>query len=158
MSNHPLPRSLAYSLPRVVAVFTLSVVALGCSEKTSTPSAASPAAETQTAGQQIVAEEMAASGSTETASQPVTKAKPDQVSQKYLEMYQQTCGSCHERGLVGAPRTGDVEAWKPRMAKGMDTLVAHARDGFKAMPPAGLCFSCTDEDYVALIEYMASPK
>ncbi|WP_315857554.1 c-type cytochrome [Microbulbifer agarilyticus] len=105
-----------------------------------------------------MAEEMAASGSTETASQPAAKAKPGQVSQKHLEMYQQTCGSCHERGLVGAPRTGDVEAWKPRMAKGMETLVAHARDGFKAMPPAGLCFSCTDEDYVALIEYMASPK
>jgi cytochrome c5 len=26
-----------------------------------------------------------------------------------------------------------------------------------AMPPKGMCFDCTDEEYQALIEYMAAP-
>ena len=88
----------------------------------------------------------------------MTEIDSAHISPKLLETYQQTCGGCHERGLVGAPKTGDVEAWKPRLAKGMDTMVTHARDGFNAMPPAGLCFSCSDEDYAALVTYMATAK
>ena len=40
----------------------------------------------------------------------------------------------------------------------MDTLVTHVRDGFNTMPPKGLCFDCSDEDYKALIEFMAAPQ
>ena len=56
-----------------------------------------------------------------------------------------------------AAQTGDAAAWEPRMAKGMDTLVASVSTGLNAMPPKGMCFDCSDEDYKALIEYMAKP-
>ena len=43
------------------------------------------------------------------------------------------------------------------MAKGMEALVASVSNGMNAMPPKGMCFDCSDEDYMALIEYMAKP-
>jgi cytochrome c5 len=45
-----------------------------------------------------------------------------------------------------------------RMEKGMETLVKHADEGFNTMPPKGLCFDCSADEFKALIEYMATPK
>lgn len=72
--------------------------------------------------------------------------------------YKKSCYACHGFGANGAPKSFDAEQWAPRLEKGMDTLVKHARDGFNAMPPKGLCFDCSDADYQALIEYMAKPQ
>ena len=44
------------------------------------------------------------------------------------------------------------------MAKGMEALVASVKNGLNAMPPTGLCADCSDEEYAALITYMASPE
>ncbi|MGE8191108.1 c-type cytochrome, partial [Pseudomonas sp. NPDC086278] len=46
-------------------------------------------------------------------------------------------------------------AWTPRLAKGMETLVQHVTQGFKAMPPRGLCMDCSAEDYQAIIHWMS---
>ncbi|MNW70458.1 Cytochrome c5 [compost metagenome] len=54
-----------------------------------------------------------------------------------------------------APKKGDQEAWTPRLAKGMETLVQHVTQGFKAMPPRGLCMDCSAEDYQAIILWMS---
>ncbi|KUJ79221.1 cytochrome c5 family protein [Microbulbifer flavimaris] len=70
-------------------------------------------------------------------------------------LYQRTCFSCHNSGINGAPRTGDQAAWAVRLEKGMYTLVDNARNGYRAMPPRGLCFDCSDEEYAALIRLMA---
>ncbi len=70
-------------------------------------------------------------------------------------LYIQSCYSCHGSGSGGAPRTGNIEQWQPRLAKGMDTLVQHSIDGFKAMPPRGMCINCSRDDYRALIHFMA---
>ena len=72
--------------------------------------------------------------------------------------YAASCGACHAVGVAGAPATGNAEAWAPRMAKGMEALVASVRNGLNAMPPGGLCNSCSDEDYAALITYMAAAQ
>ena len=53
--------------------------------------------------------------------------------------YAASCGACHAVGGAGAPATGNAEAWAPRMAKGMEALVASVRNGLNAMPPGGLC-------------------
>ena len=45
----------------------------------------------------------------------------------------------------------------PRMEKGMPALVESVKKGMNAMPPTGMCSTCTDEDYAALIEFMAAP-
>ena len=72
--------------------------------------------------------------------------------------YAASCGACHAVGVAGAPATGNVEAWAPRMEKGMEALVASVRNGLNAMPPGGLCNSCSDEDYADLITYMATAQ
>tara|TARA_R110002110_G_scaffold205066_7_gene417096 strand:+ start:230113 stop:230406 length:294 start_codon:yes stop_codon:yes gene_type:complete len=70
--------------------------------------------------------------------------------------YDRSCKVCHATGAANAPKTGDVAAWAPRMEKGMPALVQSVNKGMNAMPPKGMCFDCTDEDYAALIEYMAA--
>lgn len=78
-------------------------------------------------------------------------AQPD------MAKYDKSCKVCHATGAAGAPKTGDAAAWAPRMSKGMDTLVAAVNTGLNAMPPKGMCFDCSDEDYAALITYMSTP-
>jgi cytochrome c5 len=74
-----------------------------------------------------------------------------------VAQYQRSCFSCHSTGAAGAPKAHDVAAWKPRLAQGMPTLLQHVKTGINAMPPTGMCADCTDADYTALIEFMASP-
>lgn len=72
--------------------------------------------------------------------------------------YNKSCGVCHAAAVAGAPKTGDAEAWQPRLDKGMDVIVASVVNGLNAMPPKGMCMDCSEEDYAALIQYMATPK
>src|SRR5690606_13488885 len=51
--------------------------------------------------------------------------------------YQQSCGICHAAAVAGAPKSFDKAAWEPRLAKGMDALVASVTNGLNAMPPRG---------------------
>jgi cytochrome c5 len=74
------------------------------------------------------------------------------------ERYKRSCAVCHAAGAAGAPRTGAAEEWEPRLAKGMDSLVLSVEKGLNAMPPKGMCFDCTAEDYRALIEFMSAPR
>jgi cytochrome c5 len=70
------------------------------------------------------------------------------------QIYQQSCQACHAAGVAGAPKLGDVAAWAPRIAAGMDSLLANATNGLKAMPPKGTCMSCSSDELQAAVEYM----
>ena len=72
------------------------------------------------------------------------------------KIYQTSCQACHASGAAGAPKTGDKEAWAPRIATGVDAMLAVAIKGKGAMPPKGACASCSDADLKAAIEYMVS--
>ena len=72
------------------------------------------------------------------------------------EIYNGSCMACHATGAAGAPKVGDAAAWAPRIAQGMDSLVANATNGLNAMPPKGLCMSCSEADLQAAVEYMVS--
>lgn len=72
------------------------------------------------------------------------------------DVYDSKCFACHGTGAAGAPKLGDKAAWEPRIAKGMDTLMTHAKNGFNAMPPMGTCMDCSDDELKAAIEYMTS--
>ena len=87
----------------------------------------------------------------------LTLAATNAFAQPDMAKYDKSCKVCHATGAAGAPKTGDADAWAPRMAKGMEVLVASVNQGLNAMPPKGMCFDCTDEDYTALIEYMSKP-
>ena len=70
------------------------------------------------------------------------------------EIYDSKCFACHGTGAAGAPKLGDKAAWEPRIAKGMDTLMKHAKEGFNAMPPMGTCMDCSDAEMQAVVDYM----
>lgn len=74
-----------------------------------------------------------------------------------MDKYNKSCAVCHNAGAAGAPKTGDAAAWAPKLEKGMDALLQSVKNGLNAMPPKGMCFDCTDEEYAALIEYMSTP-
>jgi cytochrome c5 len=64
------------------------------------------------------------------------------------------CSACHATGAAGAPIKGDAAAWESRIAKGRDTLLNHALNGFNAMPPRGACGNCSDEEIANAVDYM----
>lgn len=72
------------------------------------------------------------------------------------DKYNKSCAACHNSGAAGAPKKGDKAAWAPRLKKGEAALVNSVKNGFKAMPPKGLCMDCTDADYKALIKIMTN--
>lgn len=78
-----------------------------------------------------------------------------QATQDPEAMYNRVCAACHAGQLPTAPERGDQAAWAPRLAQGMDTLVQHVTQGFKAMPSRGLCMECRAEDYQAIIILMS---
>lgn len=76
------------------------------------------------------------------------------------QVFGQTCKTCHETGLAGAPKAGDKGAWGPRIAQGEATLVKHAIDGFTGkagtMPPRGGNNELTDDEVHRAVVYMAN--
>jgi cytochrome c5 len=69
--------------------------------------------------------------------------------------YDTTCATCHNVGVAGAPKLGDKAGWEPRLAQGMDVLYDHGINGLApAMPAKGMCFTCSDDDIKALVDYM----
>lgn len=70
--------------------------------------------------------------------------------------YQASCFACHGSDALGAPQPGDAAAWEERMAKGMDAVMENVINGINAMPARGICMTCTDEQLLAIVEYMAS--
>jgi cytochrome c5 len=53
------------------------------------------------------------------------------------EVYNAVCGACHTAGVAGAPKTGDVAAWAPRIKTGYDALLNSALKGKGAMSAQG---------------------
>jgi cytochrome c5 len=70
------------------------------------------------------------------------------------QVYNSNCLACHGTGAAGAPKLGDAAAWAPRIAAGMDTMLANATKGLNAMPPKGLCMSCSDAELQGAIDYI----
>jgi cytochrome c5 len=70
------------------------------------------------------------------------------------QVYQSACFACHGTGAAGAPKLGDQVAWEARVAKGKDTLLQHALNGFNAMPPRGGRMDLSDEQVSAAVDYM----
>lgn len=71
------------------------------------------------------------------------------------------CAACHLGGLAGAPRILDREAWKPRIAQGLDVLVRHATQGFESpagnqMPARGGHADLGDGDVAAAVAFVVA--
>ena len=76
------------------------------------------------------------------------------------QVYNAACIVCHQPGVAtGAPTIGDVAAWAPRIAQGMDTLYMHALGGFTGpkgtfMPPKGGRVDLSDSEIKAAVDYL----
>lgn len=74
------------------------------------------------------------------------------------ELFNKHCTVCHTPGIANAPKVHDVDAWKPHLDKGNETLMNSIRNGIGAMPPTGTCGDCTEQEFLDLIKYMSTAK
>lgn len=70
------------------------------------------------------------------------------------QLYKAICVTCHDAGLVGAPKIGTAD-WAPRLAKGKATLYDHAINGFNAMPARGGA-DISDDEVKNAVDYIIS--
>lgn len=72
-------------------------------------------------------------------------------------IYGNLCSACHNAGAGGAPKL-EQAAWAPRIAKGEETLIKHAIDGFQGdaglMPARGGNPALTDTQVAATVKWM----
>jgi cytochrome c5 len=67
-----------------------------------------------------------------------------------------SCAACHGTGALNSPKIGDKGAWGPRIAKGYETLVKHAIDGFNMMPARGGNPALSDAEIAHAVAFMAN--
>jgi len=73
------------------------------------------------------------------------------------EVVKQYCGSCHDAGVLGAPKSHDAAAWSARSsaAGGHAGLVASAIKGKGQMPPRGGVPELSDAQISEAVRLMA---
>ncbi len=113
----------------------------------------------------VVAEKNATKGELDTTARVEENLKPvaevnagkvaaGPVVRSGKEIFDGLCVNCHGSGVLGAPKAGNKADWAPRLAKGFDTLLNHATNGFNAMPAKGGDPTLTKADLEKAITYM----
>jgi len=75
------------------------------------------------------------------------------------EKYERACQACHADPDNGAPLSGDVRAWTPRVdARGAEGLLQSTLNGFEGMPPLGACPDCGMDDFENLIAFLTGEE
>jgi len=72
------------------------------------------------------------------------------------DIVKNVCSACHGTGAAGAPKIGDKGAWGPRIAKGLNGLLATATKGKGAMPPKGGASDLSDFELTRAIIFMTN--
>ncbi len=85
---------------------------------------------------------------------PAVAAPAPATSDVGEKLYKQACAACHIAGVAGAPKFGDKTAWAPRIATGMDAMVAAVISGKGIMPAKGGAAGASDADLRAATQYM----
>lgn len=102
-------------------------------------------------------------GEAEAAAAPTvaTQAAPEPVATAMTgpQVYNAACNACHGNGVGGAPVTGDIAAWAPRIAQGIDVLIDHAINGFDGdavtpMLAKGGRADLSDQEVIDAVAYM----
>lgn len=149
MSTNTTQRRWFYQKALLPILAMVILLGAGCSEKeTTTQQEVMPA---QAPAPQMA--EPAAAPPVE-ATAPAAATGTQTASADGERIYRTSCQACHAAGVAGAPKTGDKDAWAPRIAKGNDAMFMSVKNGLRAMPPKGACMSCSEEDLRAAMEYM----
>lgn len=69
-------------------------------------------------------------------------------------IYDANCSVCHNSGFKNAPIPGNMEVWKPIIAKGFLDIYLDVITGRKGHPPHGACNECSDAELKAAVKYM----
>ena len=72
------------------------------------------------------------------------------------QVYGQVCKTCHETGLLNAPKFGDKAAWAKVIAQGQAVTVGHALNGYNAMPAKGGNPDFENADVERAVVFMAN--
>ncbi|ABC33081.1 Cytochrome c5 [Hahella chejuensis KCTC 2396] len=88
------------------------------------------------------------------AAQAAVAAAAPSGPREPADIYASKCFACHDTGVANAPKKGDAAAWGPRIEQGMETLVTHAINGIRGMPPRGTCGDCSDDEIKATVEFI----
>ncbi|MDO9519179.1 MAG: c-type cytochrome [Pseudohongiella sp.] len=102
----------------------------------------------------LAGEACAAGGPAATSTPAVAQASTAAFSAQGT--YDQYCAMCHNTGMAGAPRREDAAHWTARIEEiGLGAIVTNAINGINAMPPRGMCATCTDEQISEVVEYLS---
>jgi len=83
-------------------------------------------------------------------------ANAPRVEKSGQEVYDAVCTSCHGSGALGAPKFDNKGDWGPRIGQGYDTLVKHAIEGIRQMPPRGGDGDLSDVEVARAVAYLAN--
>jgi len=83
-------------------------------------------------------------------------ANAQRLEREGKEVVASVCASCHEKGVDGAPRIGDRDAWAPRASQGLTALSEHALKGIRKMPAHGGNPGLSDIEVERAITYMVN--
>jgi len=68
------------------------------------------------------------------------------------------CVQCHADSSTNAPLIGDTKRWIDIFKKGKIEILKSVYLGKKGMPPLGYCSSCSQQDFINLIQLMSGPS
>jgi cytochrome c5 len=83
-------------------------------------------------------------------------ANAPRVEKSGKEVYDAVCTSCHASGALGAPKFESKGDWGPRIGQGYNTLIKHAIDGIRQMPPRGGDGDLSDIEVARAVAFMAN--
>ena len=95
---------------------------------------------------------------TDEALESKAEALAEQKIEEGKKIYESNCAGCHDSGVSGAPKPGDKEAWRERIAPGVATLVNKSIEGYAGktglMPPKGGNDTLTDKEVANAVDFM----
>jgi cytochrome c5 len=85
--------------------------------------------------------------------EPISKEGPP-AERSGEQIVKAQCSKCHEKGVGGAPKIGDRDAWIQRLKTGLDNLVRSAIKGHGGMPARGGIADLTDSEMRSAVIYL----
>jgi len=79
------------------------------------------------------------------------------IQRKGKQIVDAQCSKCHQTGVSGAPKIGNLTDWIPRLKFGIDLAVRSAIHGHGPMPARGGVADLTDTEIRAAVTYMINP-
>lgn len=141
----------------VLIIIALALPLAGCGDRASALQAAAPGGDPGSAqpGEGTPSNKAPSTAARVDRSQvsPDEPAAPAYDLQLGEAVFTNTCLACHGKGVYHAPVLGNAADWEPRLKQDLDTLIQHAINGHRGMPPKGGFFLLSDEEVAAAVAY-----